>query len=100
MKKVFFTISIIVPLLTSCSSNPITDIIRENLWVNAIQRVIYGYPDFPITRDMVENIPYASIRVKIGKGPAGLMILQKKEDNIYSWVSKDSVYSKLKKEEL
>lgn len=97
MKKVFFTISIIVPLLTSCSSNPITDIIRENLWVNAIQRVIYGYPDFPITRDMVENIPYASIRVKIGKGPAGLMILQKKEDNIYSWVSKDSVIFQIKK---
>ena len=96
MRKFFFTVIIIVPLLTSCSSNPITDIVRENLWVNTIQRVIYGYPDFPITRDMVENIPYASLRVKIGKGPAGLMILQKKEDNIYSWVSKDSVLFQIK----
>ena len=96
MKKVFYTISFIVPLLTSCSSNPVTDIIRENLWVNAVQRVIYGYPDYPITRDLVESIPYASIRVKIGKGPAGLMILQKKEDDVYSWVSKDFVLFHIK----
>tara|TARA_B100000029_G_scaffold469827_1_gene508047 strand:+ start:2843 stop:3664 length:822 start_codon:yes stop_codon:yes gene_type:complete len=73
------------------SNNPIANIINSNLWVNAAKRIIRGYPDYPITRQMVEDIPYASMRVKIGKGPAGLMILQKKEDDTYYWVSKDSV---------
>lgn len=88
--------SILLPLLASCSSNPITDIVKSNLWVNSIKQLIYGYPDYPVTREMVEDIPYASMRVKIGKGPAGLMILQKKEDGVYSWVSKDSVLFKIK----
>ena len=98
MKKTFLIISILLPFLTNCSSNPVvetfkpvTDIVRENLWVNAIKTLIYGYPDYPVTRELVESIPYASMKVKIGKGPAGLTILQKKEDNVYSWVSKDSV---------
>ena len=85
MKKTFLIISILLPFLTNCSSNPVaetfkpvTDIVRENLWVNAIKTLIYGYPDYPVTRELVESIPYASMKVKIGKGPAGLTILQKK----------------------
>ena len=53
--------------------------------------MIFGYPDYPISREMVENIPYASLRIKIGKGPAGLMILQKIEGNTLSWISRDEV---------
>ena len=101
-KRAFY-ISILLSLLASCSASPIknavepiSDILRENLWINAFQTLIYGYPDFPITREQVEAIPYASMRVKIGKGPAGLMILQKKEDQTYSWVSKDDVLLQIK----
>ena len=101
-KKAFY-ISILLSLLASCSANPIknavepiSDIIRENLWINAFQTLIYGYPDYPLTREQVEAIPYASMRVKIGKGPAGLMILQKKEDQTYSWVSKDAILFQIK----
>ena len=99
MKKSVSTISIVAILfsfLVSCSANPVVDTLKSNLWINAFSRLIYGYPDYPISRELVESIPYASLRVKIGKGPAGLMILQKKEDNIYSWVSKDSVLFKIK----
>ena len=68
----------------------------SNLWINSFNRVIFGYPDYPLTREMIEDIPYASLRIKIGKGPAGLMILQEKTDSQYSWVSKDSVLLKIK----
>ena len=85
--KIFFILIIITSFLGCANqpiaNNPIANIINSNLWVNAAKRIIQGYPDYPITRKMVEDIPYASMRVKIGKGPAGLMILQKKEDEVY-----------------
>tara|TARA_B110000014_G_C20103004_1_gene579441 strand:+ start:916 stop:1605 length:690 start_codon:yes stop_codon:yes gene_type:complete len=65
--------------------------LSSNLWINSFSKVIFGYPDYPISREMVENIPYASLRIKIGKGPAGLMILQKIEGNTLSWISRDEV---------
>ena len=76
-------------------SNSVKNFFTSNLWVNSFSKVIFGYPDYPLTREMVEEIPYASLRIKIGKGPAGLMILQEKEDEKYSWVSKDSVLIKI-----
>ena len=107
-KKKFSLFSIlvctIVPLITSCSTSPLKENVvsnsvknffTSNLWVNSFSKVIFGYPDYPLTREMVEEIPYASLRIKIGKGPAGLMILQEKEDEKYSWVSKDSVLIKI-----
>ena len=107
-KKTFSLFSIlvctIVPLIASCSTSPLKENVvsssvknffTSNLWVNSFSKVIFGYPDYPLTREMVEEIPYASLRIKIGKGPAGLMILQEKEDEKYSWVSKDSVLIKI-----
>ena len=107
-KKKFSLFSIlvctIVPLIASCSTSPLKENVvsnsvknffTSNLWVNSFSKVIFGYPDYPLTREMVEEIPYASLRIKIGKGPAGLMILQEKEDEKYSWVSKDSVLIKI-----
>ncbi len=92
-------------LLFSCSTAPLRDNVvstkvknffTSNLWINSFSKVIFGYPDYPLTREMVEDIPYASLKIKIGKGPAGLMILQEKTDGNYSWVSKDSVLLKIK----
>ena len=92
-------------IMLSCSSTggvvgkvtkPMTNFFTTNLWVNSFNRVVFGYPDYPLSREMIEGIPYASMRIKIGKGPAGLMILQEKEKDIYAWVSKDSVLIKTK----
>ncbi len=103
MKKTFFLTSFLLPLLISCSSNPVaevfkpvTDIVTGNLWINSFKQIIFGYADYPVTRELVDSIPYASMKVKIGKGPAGLTILQKKEDDVYSWVSRDSVLFQIK----
>ena len=107
-KKTFSLFSIlvctVVPFIASCSTSPLKENVvsnsvknffTSNLWVNSFSKVIFGYPDYPLTREMVEEIPYASLRIKIGIGPAGLMILQEKEDEKYSWVSKDSVLIKI-----
>jgi len=58
----------------------------------AISSLISGYEDYPITRELVDQIPYASLRMKIGKGPAGLLILESKKGDEYTWVSADNVY--------
>ena len=57
-----------------------------------IKNALIGYPDLDITREIVENIPYASALLKIGKGTQGLVILERVENNNYLWVSKDRVY--------
>lgn len=56
------------------------------------KNALFGYPDLNITRGIVENIPYASALLKIGKGTTGLVILERVENNKYFWVSKDNVY--------
>ena len=58
----------------------------------AISSSIFGYEDYPITRELVDQIPYASLRMKIGKGPAGLLILESKNGDEYTWVSADNIY--------
>ena len=58
----------------------------------AISSLISGYEDYPITRELVDQIPYASLSMKIGKGPAGLLILESKKGDEYTWVSADNVY--------
>ena len=40
----------------------------------------------------IKSIPYASMIVQIGNGPSGLMILESKTNNMYTWVSADGVY--------
>ena len=62
----------------------------------AISSSIFGYEDYPITRELVDQIPYASLRMKIGKGPAGLLILESKKGDEYTWVSADNVYIVIK----
>ena len=45
----------------------------------------------------IESIPYASMIVKIGNGPSGLMILESKVNDKYTWVSADGVYLVIQK---
>lgn len=58
----------------------------------ALKDTIFGQPDNLITRELVEKIPYASAKLKIGKGPAGLVILESIENKQYTWVSADKIF--------
>ncbi len=63
-----------------------------NIALEAFQGTIFGYPDPLITRETINNIPYASALLKIGKGSSGLIILESVSGNQYTWVSRDRVY--------
>ena len=58
----------------------------------SLKAVIFGQSDNQITRDLVEQIPYASATLKIGKGSTGLVILESVENKRYTWVSADKIY--------
>ncbi|SVD19495.1 uncharacterized protein METZ01_LOCUS372349, partial [marine metagenome] len=86
-----------VLLLASCLSFIGCSSIPDNVagsWrysFETFKSALFGYEDFPITRELIDNIPYASIRLKIGKGPAGLLILEIKERKKNTWLSADQV---------
>tara|TARA_Y100000590_G_C15558452_1_gene953774 strand:+ start:527 stop:1165 length:639 start_codon:yes stop_codon:yes gene_type:complete len=77
--------------LNSCSSLPDNVASNFKLAYNSIQAAVFGFEDYPITRELVDQIPYASMRVKIGKGPAGLLILESKNKKYKKWTSADGV---------
>ena len=88
----FFYLLIIL-LLTSCASLSSERLAPSFTYAfEAVKNALFGYPDLNITRETVENIPYASALLKIGKGTQGLVILERVENNNYTWVSKDNVY--------
>jgi len=62
----------------------------------AIKGAVFGYPDLQITRQTIEDIPYASALLRIGKGSQGLIILESVAKDEYVWVSRDNVYLVLK----
>lgn len=59
--------------------------------LDALGGYFYGYKDYPLSRDLINNIPYASIKLNIGKGPSGLLILESINDLSYIYVSADGV---------
>ena len=59
----------------------------------AIKNAVFGFPDNQISPSLVNNIPYASMLLKIGRGPSGLLILESKStDGRYTWLSADGIY--------
>ena len=77
--------------LIGCSSIPDNVAGSWRYSFETFKSALFGYEDFPITRELIDNIPYASIRLKIGKGPAGLLILENKERKKNTWLSADQV---------
>ncbi len=62
---------------------------------SSIKQIILGYEE-NIKPEIISNIPYASMLVKIGRGPTALMILEKINEDEYTWVSSDGVYLVIK----
>ena len=83
----------IVIALSSCSSIDQNNIAPGYFQAyNAVKTAIVGYENTNITREVVNNIPYASSLIRIGKGPYGLMILDRKVNSFETWVTADQVY--------
>ena len=85
-------------LLTNCSaldSSKIAPGYKETYL--AMRNAIFGFPELEISPETIQNIPYASMLLQIGKGPNGLVILERKRGQQYVWVSADEIYLVLKK---
>lgn len=80
-------------ILSGCNSIPMNNIAPGYLQTfESIKNALIGYENNTITRQLVDNIPYASMTLKIGKGPKGLMILESAMNEEYTWISADSLY--------
>jgi hypothetical protein len=71
--------------LTSACADPVL----RNVY-DAAKFLTVGMPDVEITRDIIDNIPYASISAKIGKGPRSLLILGRYAGEDLHWLSADN----------
>ena len=93
LNKTFITFNILI-VLGSCAYLPPNVAGNFNQTYKAFSNLIFGYEDYPITQEVVDQIPYASMRMKIGKGPAGLLILESidREANKLTWVSADNIF--------
>lgn len=88
LKLTFLTIL----LLSSCASIDTNRIAPGYVEAfTAIKQLILGVEN-EIKPEIIKNIPYASMLVKIGNGPTALMILESKNNEDYLWVSADGVY--------
>ena len=58
----------------------------------ALKNAVIGFEDTGITKKTIDNIPYASSLLKIGKGPQGLLILESISSTKETWISEDGVY--------
>ena len=92
--KEILKLLILVSCIVSCAS--LTNIAPGYIEAFKSIKVIYaGYED-TISKDTIEQIPYASALLKIGKGPKGLIILESKVNDTETWVSADNVFFNLK----
>ena len=93
MKHIILVSSLL--LLSSCSAPNLNNLAPG--YTEAFNSV-YSYvfddkKNSQITRELIENIPYASAIMSIGKGKEALMILESKNNlSEYTWVSQDGVY--------
>ncbi len=89
--KIFISIFILTSI-TSCANIDTNKIAPGYVQAfTSIKQFIFQ-SDTEIDPELIKSIPYASMLVKIGKGPSALMILESIKNDDYTWVSADGVY--------
>jgi hypothetical protein len=88
----------LIPIISmiSCSTIPENIGSGQRSVYKAISTAVFGSEINIVTKELVNNIPYASMKLQIGKGPTGLVILESIDKDITTWVSADGVYLQLK----
>ena len=89
---------VLILFLFSCASFDTSNIASnfQTAYI-AAKNAIFGYPDIEIDEALIESIPYASMSIKIGNGPKGLLVLESLSGEEEIWVSADRVYIVIKK---
>ena len=74
-------------LLYSCSTVPMNTATYKLVYAG-----IFGYEDINLDSNYIEQLPYSSMKVKIGKGPGGLAILESIDEDKETWVTSDEIF--------
>ena len=64
---------------------------------SSIKGYFFGYDEYPVSRELLENIPYASMSLSVGRGSAGLLILEDITNSEYTYISADGIRFVLRK---
>lgn len=89
--KIFIFIFILT-FIASCASIDTNRIAPGYVQAFSSIKQFLFQDDEGIDPELIKNIPYASMLVRIGKGPSALMILESINNENYTWVSADGVY--------
>ncbi|MBF0612036.1 MAG: YjbF family lipoprotein [Magnetococcales bacterium] len=81
-----FCLMTLASMVTGCSSDS-----QFQHAAKAVQIDVSSFPDVPITRQQVDNLPYASIGAKLGKGPRSMLVLGKAHHQEAHWYSANRV---------
>ena len=79
-------------VLTACAALTLSGCTVPAVFANmatVTRTSILGLPDAPITSEYVQNLPYATISAKIGKGQRSLLVLARSDGPDLHWVSAD-----------
>tara|TARA_X000000368_G_C22940740_1_gene672027 strand:- start:340 stop:1011 length:672 start_codon:yes stop_codon:yes gene_type:complete len=103
MKRIIrlLTLYLSTLILLSCSS--LKSALQNNIAsgygeaFRTVKAALFGAENTLITQDLVDNIPYASMMVSIGKGAPALMILETVNGEETNWISADNVFFKIKR---
>ena len=93
MRKQYIALLI---FLTSCSSINNGNIAPGYFQAYEEVKNIFLGNEGKIDPEIISNIPYASMVVKIGNGPYALMILESINNDEFTWLSADGVYFVIK----
>lgn len=77
-------LALVAATVSGCAVNRTMQLNAE-----ALRLAIKGAPDVPLTRAGVNQIPYATIGAKIGKGPRSLLVLGRVAGDDLHWISAD-----------
>ena len=73
--------------LSSCGNLPITYL--QNF--SSVNSVVFGFPEYEITEDLLNEYENSFIKVRFGRGPHAILILAFEDDGVYEWVGADGV---------
>ena len=60
--------------------------------LSAIKKILFTTTNDSLTPELIQNIPYASAKLSIGRGSEGLVILESIRNKKETWVSADGVF--------
>lgn len=82
-RRIFLQMLAVMPI-AACETSPA---LTENF--EQLSILTRGFPDTPIERQYITDLPYASIMAKIGRGPRSLMVLGRYINDDLHWIGSD-----------